>query len=129
MLEGGTSFTDINVIVIPSDQSPVSAKSKIVCLVSQQLIIVDLLGSGNRTDYDASNITPTFIAGTTIATVHIPITNDSHVEELETFNLNLTIPQSLPPSLDGRLSVRGITTAIGRIFDRSGECLWPYHYL
>ena len=31
MLEGGTSFTDINVIVIPSDQSPVSAASKIVC--------------------------------------------------------------------------------------------------
>ena len=87
------------------------------------MIDVGLLGSGNRPDYNASNITATIIAGTTSAKIYIPITNDSHVEELETFDLNIAIPSSLPPSLDGRLSVGGITTAIGRIFDRSGEFL------
>ena len=129
MLEGGTSFTDINVIVIPSDQSPVSAASKLVCF-SMHAISVDLSGSGNRSDYVASNMTATIIAGNTCAKIYIPITNDSHVEELETFNLNLAIPSSLPPLLDGRISVGDITTAIGRIFDRSGEflCL-PHSYI
>ena len=88
------------------------------------MINVDLLGSGNRSDYVASNITATIIAGNTGTKIYIPITNDSHVEELETFNLNIAIPSSLSPSLDGRLYVGGIPTAIGRIFDRSGEFLW-----
>ena len=87
------------------------------------MISADLLGSGNRSDYVASNITATIIAGNTIAKIYVPITNDSHVEELEKFNLNLAIPSLLPPLLDGRISVGGITTAIGRIFDRSGEFL------
>ena len=81
------------------------------------MISVHLLGSVDA-DYAADNITPTFIAETTTATINIPITIDSHIEELETFNLSIVLTQSLPPSLDDRLSIRIITTAIGRIFDK-----------
>ena len=82
------------------------------------MISVHLLGSVDDADYAADNITPTFIAETTTATINIPITIDSHIEELETFNLSIVLTQSLPPSRDGRLSIRSITTAIGRIFDK-----------
>ena len=68
-------------------------------------------------DYTSNPVNATFPAGTITATINIPITNDSHTEELETFDLRITVP----PPIDRRLSVRGITTAVGRIFDRSGS--------
>lgn len=68
-------------------------------------------------DYASTPITATFLAGTNSTTINVPIANDNKIEDTETFDLNITIP----PLLTGKLSTRGITTAVGRILDESSK--------
>ena len=68
-------------------------------------------------DYVSTPVTAIFLAGTNSTTVNVPITNDNKIEEIEKFNLSI----SIPPSLSGKLSIGGITTAVGRILDESSK--------
>ena len=73
-------------------------------------------------DYTSTPITATFTAGTTSTTINIPVTNDSIVEEPESFNLSFTIPSSL-----SEVVVPGsINSAIGTITDNTGMLTFTY---
>ena len=52
-----------------------------------------------------------------MTTIDVPVTMDNIAEEMETFNLNLTIP----PSLSGRVTPGNITTATATIIDDTGK--------
>ena len=52
-----------------------------------------------------------------MTTVNVPVTGDSIAEEMETFNLNLSIPSSL----SGRVTPGNITTATATIVDDTGK--------
>ena len=52
-----------------------------------------------------------------MTTVNVPVTGDSIAEEMETFNLNLSIPSSL----SGRVTPGNITTATATIIDDTGK--------
>ena len=52
-----------------------------------------------------------------MTTIDVPVTGDNIAEEMETFNLNLTIP----PSLSERVTPGNITTATATIIDDTGK--------
>ena len=54
-----------------------------------------------------------------MTTIYVPVTMDNIAEEMETFNLNLSIPPSL--IISGRVMPGNITTAIATIFDETGK--------
>ena len=68
-------------------------------------------------DYTSTPITATFTAGTKITTINVPVTNDNIAEQLETFDLDITIP----PALSGDVVPGDITTAVGNITDISSK--------
>ena len=85
------------------------------------LVVVRFECSGNGMDYTYDPINATFTAGSTTATIAVPITKGNIIEENENFNLEIMIP---PSSFSGRLSLGDRATAIGRIVDRSSNsCL------
>ena len=112
LLRGGVSSTDINVTVIPSNQSPLSAEGRFMHAALTNLILIDHTGGK---DYTSVPITATFTAGTISTTVYVPISNDNDTEETEKFNLNIIVPYSH----DGRFILGDRATAIGKILDRS----------
>ena len=52
-----------------------------------------------------------------MTTIDVPVNSDDIVEEIETFNLNL----SIPPPLSGRVTPGSITTATATIIDETSE--------
>ena len=52
-----------------------------------------------------------------MTTIDVPVTMDDIAEEMETFDLNLSIPSSL----SGRVTPGNITTATATIIDETGE--------
>ena len=52
-----------------------------------------------------------------MTTIDVPVTGDNIAEEMETFNLNL----SIPPPLSGRVTPGNITTATATIIDDTGK--------
>ena len=52
-----------------------------------------------------------------MTTIDVPVTSDGIAEEMETFNLNLSIPSSL----SGRVTLGNITTATATIIDDTGK--------
>ena len=52
-----------------------------------------------------------------MTTIDVPVTGDNIAEEMETFNLNL----SIPPLLSGRVTPGNITTATATIIDDTGK--------
>ena len=52
-----------------------------------------------------------------MTTIDVPVTMDNTAEEMETFNLNLSIPSSL----SGRVTPGNITTATATIIDDTGK--------
>ena len=112
-LIGGTSTGDIIVTVILSD---ITAEGKIRCpsLISS---FINIECKGNGRDYDSTPINVTIAAGSLGAMVNISVTNDSILEESETFNLAFIIPSSL----SGRVIPGDITTATGIITDDTGN--------
>lgn len=111
LLRGGISSTDINVTVIPSNQSPLSAEGSL-CMPLTNLVLIDHAGGK---DYTTAPITATFTSGTISTTIYVPISNDNDTEPTETFDLEIIVPYSH----DGRLILGDRATAIGRILDRS----------
>ena len=79
--------------------------------------VVNVNWSGNGIDYTSIPINATFPVGTNSTTIDIPVTKDNTVEEVETFNLNFSIPSSL----QDRVIPGDITTAIGMIIDDTGK--------
>ena len=68
-------------------------------------------------DYTFSPINATFSVGADSTTIDVPVSKDNIVEEMETFNLNFSIPSSL----SGKVILGGITTATGIIVDDTGK--------
>ena len=52
-----------------------------------------------------------------MTTIDVPVTKDNIAEEMEIFNLNLSIPSSL----SGRVTPGNITTATATITDDTGK--------
>ena len=75
---------------------------------------------GNEIDYTSTPITATFSVGTNSTTINVPVTKDIIAEEMETFNLNF----SLPLSVSGKVIPGVITTATGSIVDDTGKREW-----
>ena len=71
-------------------------------------------------DFISSPITATFIAGTTIATIDVPVIIDNIVESLEVFGLNIIIP----PSLEDQVILGGIAETIAYITDNTSKQIW-----
>ena len=117
LLKGGISSTDVNVTVMPSNQSPLSAEGKFMHPALTNLFLIE--HSGGK-DYISAPITATFTAGTTSTTINVPISNDNETEETETFDLNIIVPYSL----DGRLILGDRATAISKIIDNSSKYSW-----
>ena len=69
-------------------------------------------------DYTSTPITATFTAGTTSTKIDVPVTRDAISENVETFDLTITIPSSLNGVFD-----RFITTAVGTIIDNTSKQL------
>ena len=68
-------------------------------------------------DYNSTPITATFPAGTNSTTINIPVTKDIISEDdLETFDLILTIPPSLKSVFPG-----SINKTIGSIIDNTSK--------
>ena len=68
-------------------------------------------------DYTSAPINATFPVETDITAIDIPVSKDDIIEEMETFNLNFSIPSSL----SGKVILGNITTATGIIVDDSGK--------
>ena len=68
-------------------------------------------------DYDSNPIMATFTAGSTSATVDVPVTVDSILEKPETFNLSFIIASSL----QGQIMPGVNTTAVGTILDDTSK--------
>ena len=66
-------------------------------------------------DFISSPITATFIAGTIITRINVPVILDNIVERTEIFGLNITIP----PSLEDQVISGGITETIAYINDNT----------
>lgn len=120
LLGGGTSSSNITVIIMPFDQFPLSAEGKRCESYTEYLLYVDW--SGGK-DYSAFPINATFTAGTTITTINIPIFTDTTAEDTETFGLRITIPSSL----GGRLSHGNLDTAVCNIIDVSSKYTWSHN--
>ena len=69
-------------------------------------------------DYSSTPITATFTAGSTKATINVPVTVDNIVEESETFNLSFTIPSS---EISKFVVPGNISKAIGNITDNTSK--------
>ena len=121
ILGGGVSSTDISVVVIPFDQSPLSAEGNRYVSYTKQTIFD--FGKSGGNDYDSTPITASFTAGTTSTMINVPITNDTNAEEIETFNLNIIIPSSLL----GRLFLGERAMAVGKIIDASSKYSTIYY--
>ena len=68
-------------------------------------------------DYNSTHITATFYAGTISTTINVPVTKDIISEDdIETFDLILTIPPSLKFVFLGSIS-----RAIGSIIDNTSK--------
>ena len=68
-------------------------------------------------DYTSTPITATFPAGTNSTTINIPVTRDVISEDdLETFDLILTIPPSLKSVFPGSIS-----KTVGSIIDNTSK--------
>ena len=80
--------------------------------------LVSINWSGNGVDYISDPIDITFPAGNTTITIDIPVTRDTTVEELETFDLSFVIVQPL----NGMIVPGNISKAIGSIIDNSSKC-------
>ena len=117
LLEGGTSSSDINVTVIPSDQSSVSAEG--MRCVSHFDGLVSVEWSGNGVDYTSTPITATFPAGATSVTVDVPVTMDNLAEQTERFDLGFMILTSL----SGQVTEGRITEAVGIISDTTRKMI------
>ena len=59
-----------------------------------------------------------------MTTVNIPVTKDDIAEDMESFNLNLT----LPSSLSGRVTPGDIVTATATIIDDTGKIELVHNY-
>ena len=71
-------------------------------------------------DFTGGTYTATFQAGSTTASVSIPITNDSVLEGTESFNGSLSIPQA---AADLKVTAGSADTATVNILDDDGrEC-------
>ena len=68
-------------------------------------------------DYTSGPINATFSVGIVSTTINVPVSKDSIVEEMETFNLSFIIPSSL----SGKITLGDITTATGVIVDDTGK--------
>ena len=66
-------------------------------------------------DYDSTPIDATFVAGTNITRISIPVIKDDIVEKSETFDLSFTILSSL----NGRVIPGNINKTIGSIADQT----------
>ena len=74
-------------------------------------------GRVGNMDYDSTPLTAIFTAGSTRATVNVPVTNDNIVEGPETFDLTFTIPSSL----EDQVIPGNITNATGNITDNTSK--------
>lgn len=77
-------------------------------------VILHVTFSGG-VDYDNATLTATFTAGTIVAAVEIPISNDTVVEENEEFNITLM----LLPTNNTRVTLGVQSTATAVIIDTS----------
>ena len=112
-LYGGTSAYPFNVTVTPSEQSPVSAEgNSIMCIIMCGLKNVWLTGG---VDFNTTPLTATFASGMTMSNVSVPVIVDSIAEGHEEFNLTLSVPSLLGPSI----TAGGRNRAIGVITDES----------
>ncbi|XP_065894203.1 uncharacterized protein [Dysidea avara] len=94
-LVGGSSSRSFDVIVTPSEQSPVSAEGGV--------------------DFSTAIQTATFIAGATTSSVSISVFSDTIVEGDEMFDLTLTVPDVC----NGRISAGNRNMAVGDITDNT----------
>ena len=68
-------------------------------------------------DYNSTPVAATFVAGTNVTTINIPLTTDNIAEQSEMFDLSFIIPSSL----SGRIISGTITNAIVNITDNTGK--------
>lgn len=68
-------------------------------------------------DYTSTPIPATFSIGAVSSTVSVQVTKDDIVEEVEVFNLNISIPSSL----SGRVILGSTATATCNIIDDTGK--------
>ena len=111
-LIGGSSATPFNVLVIPREQSPVSAEGNMMyyCVLTEELPLGDV-------DFNATEQTVEFAARTRSSRATIQILTDDFVEAQEMFNLTITIPPSLT-----RITVGDPGTAVVTIVDTTSKC-------
>ena len=75
---------------------------------------------GNGVDYNSANVDVTFIGGSNITIVKIPVIMDDIVERSETFDLKITIPSSLKD----QVIPGNITKAVGSIIDNTSKKIY-----
>ena len=105
---------------MPSNDSLVSAYGKMCSSLIGWLAtkcLIDYVGNG--VDYNSTPINATFVVGSTNATINVPVTRDSILEQSETFRLNLIIPASIR----GRIHPGSSSTATGNISDSNGKTI------
>ena len=69
-------------------------------------------------DFNTAPLTATFASGMTMINVSVPVTRDDIAEGNEMFDLTLTVPSSLAPSI----TAGDRDTAVGVITDSTSKC-------
>ena len=114
-LTGGASITPITVTVTPTEQSPVSAKGKLVYI---QILIYGKLSyydTGSGVDFYSNPFNITINAGATESRGNVSVNFDSNVEEQETFSIVLVLVTNDPQITLGR------DVSEGLIIDSTGN--------
>ena len=113
-ITGGLSITPITVTITPSVQSPVSAMGRQLLLTVNisTTNVYNVIGSG--IDFNSNPFTITINAGATNGRANVSVTCDDEVEELESFDMTLTIKSNSPEVTLGR------DTCEGQISDSTG---------